>query len=249
MGKYKVVIDPGHGGFDPGAVGKNGVKEKDVALAIALYLKDMLSPIVNVFLTRNKDCALGENVSSDLTARANYSNGIKADCFVSIHCNSSTNNAAKGAETYYIEGSVNGNRLANLIQKRLITDVKLQNRGIKTSNFAVLRQTDMPACLVEIAFLSNKEEEQLLSDISFQKKAALSIAKGIAKYLGIPWQNNMKEESKIPEQWKLDIIEKSMKDGLITEKHNPDDLAHKWFVLATIGNMFNILREELKGGK
>jgi len=185
MKKIKGIIDPGHGGYDPGAIGPSGIQEKVITLAVAKMLKKILSPVIDINLTRDSDIALGINQSADLTARANLANALPADFFVSIHCNSSENQAATGTETYSYPGSVQGSKLAKSIHECLISLLGLPDRGLKTANFAVLRQTRMPACLVEIAFVSNPTEEAMLESIIFQNKAAQAIGYGITNFLGI----------------------------------------------------------------
>jgi len=181
----KIVIDPGHGGKDPGAIGLTGAHEADVNLAVARKVAVLLQPVMTVVLTRHTDKSLGANVSADLTARANVANQAGADVFVSIHCNSATDPAAHGTETHCYPGSVKGAVLAQCLQDRLVPALGLTDRGTKESNFAVLRQSKMPAALVELAFISNSVEEKLLQSEDFQDRAALAIARGICDFLGI----------------------------------------------------------------
>jgi N-acetylmuramoyl-L-alanine amidase len=180
-----IMIDPGHGDWDPGAIGPTGVQEKIINLAVAKMVAKILMPVAEVKLTRDSDIALGENISADLTARANLANAWPADCFVSIHCNSVTISTATGTETYCYPDSTKGSKLANAVHNYLAPALGIPDRGVKTANFAVLRQTDMPACLVELAFISNPAEEALLVNSNFQLKAARAIAEGIAGYLGL----------------------------------------------------------------
>jgi N-acetylmuramoyl-L-alanine amidase len=181
----KVVLDPGHGGPDPGAIGPTGVQEKVITLAIAKEVADLLKPVVEVKLTRVDDRALAGTVSADLSARAAMANTWAADCFVSIHCNSATNREAAGTEVFCFTLGGQGERLAKVIHGKLIPALGLPDRGVKTANFAVLRQTKMPACLVELAFISNPTEEALLESPDFQEKAARAIAQGIADFLEV----------------------------------------------------------------
>ncbi|WAM30971.1 N-acetylmuramoyl-L-alanine amidase family protein [Caldicellulosiruptor naganoensis] len=182
----KVCIDPGHGGRDPGAIGKNGTKEKDVTLAIAKKLKYILEDGVKaqVILTRDSDkLPWGQrSVQEDLRARCKIANENMVDIFISIHCNSSTKDTAEGAETYYYKYSKKGFLLAFEVQKSITQMLKLVNRGIKFANFYVLRETKMPAILVECGFLSNPKEEAMLRHDNFQIKMAMAIANGVASY-------------------------------------------------------------------
>ncbi len=122
-----------------------------------------------------------------LSERAAIANKAGADVFVSVHCNSATNAAAKGTETYAFSKQSKGYQLAEDIQKLLVRATELADRGVKTANFAVLRDTTMAAALVELGFISNVDEEQLLQNAGWQCKVAEAIAKGIVQYLGMAW--------------------------------------------------------------
>lgn len=171
-----VVIDPGHGGKDPGAVGPSGLKEAVVNLAVASKLVLLLhGKGVDVDITRTK------NVYVDLARRVNCANLARASWFVSIHCNSSANRLSRGVETYCWKRGGKAEKLARVVQQELVSATGLVNRGVKTRNFYVLRKTNMPAVLVELGFISNPEEEKLLADPDFQGKCAEAIAKAILK--------------------------------------------------------------------
>lgn len=173
----KVCIDPGHGGTDPGAIGKDPfvLNEKDVNLSISLLLKKELEVKGHtVFLTRDTD------ISVSLGSRASFANHKNAEIFISIHCNSYSNNSAEGIETWIFSGSSAGRELAEPVQKSLISTFSThKNRGIKEANFQVLRETEMPAILVECEFISNSTQLKFLSDNDNQKKIAQAIALGI----------------------------------------------------------------------
>jgi len=182
----KVCIDPGHGGYDPGAVGPGGVQEKVITMAVSQKVAGILrSAGINVILTRGTDKLLANSINADLGMRCKVANQAKADVFVSIHCNSAADKSATGTEVFCNKGSVFGHKLAEAIHARLIPALGLHDRGVKQANFAVLRGTDMPATLVELAFISNPTEEGLLEEVAFQDKAAQAIAKGTATYAGI----------------------------------------------------------------
>lgn len=184
--RMKVCIDPGHGGKDPGAIGKNNTKEKDITLAIAKKLKFILEDGTNakVILTRDSDILpWGEkSVKENLKARCDIANKNLVDIFVSIHCNSSKNEFARGVETFYYKTSQKGFLLAIEVQKSIVESIKTINRGVKFADFFVLRATKMPAILVECGFLSNPEEEKMLNNQNYQTQIALAIAKGIVNY-------------------------------------------------------------------
>ena len=192
----KAHIDFGHGGKDPGAVG-NGLKEKDITLAVGLKVGEILKKHnVDVSYSRTTDTFI------ELTDRAKMANNAKADIFVSIHCNAAANKAAQGVETFSHIGSTKGAILAKDIQDSIVQDkIFTVNRGIKTANFAVLRQTKMPSALIEMAFITNVEDSKILKDK--QNELAIAIARGVLNYLGIKYVEN-KTENK--EEKKLDKI-------------------------------------------
>lgn len=172
-----VVIDPGHGGVDPGAPGFSGaVQEKEITLAISLKLKKLLEDKKYVVLmTRNEDVNLG------LPPRIELANQNDADVLVSIHCNSFPGNPdAVGMETYYYNGESFG--LANLIHSALVKDLKREDRGIKKNSFVVIKYTAMPSVLVETEYLSNPDGEKFLALPENQEKYAEAIAEGLDTY-------------------------------------------------------------------
>ncbi len=148
-------------------------------LAVGKLLAQELRLYVNPVLIRE------DNVTVELQQRAQMANNMGADLFVSIHCNSSNNASARGMEVYvHPNASQAAVNLANIIYSRLET-IGVPGRGVKRANFCVLRETSMPAVLIELAFISNPTEEKLLGSSEFQKKCAQAIADGILNYLGI----------------------------------------------------------------
>ncbi len=184
--RYVVCIDPGHGGYDSGAVGPSKVKEKDVTLSVALKVGNILqSKGVKVVYTRANDSVSWPSVEvKDLQKRCDISNGAKANYFVAIHCNSNDVAAANGTETFYDSGSPDGQKLASYVQDELIKELGTTNRGIKTAGFYVLKNTYCPAILTELEFISNPTGEKNLNNDAFQNKCAEAIANGILKALG-----------------------------------------------------------------
>lgn len=173
----QIWVDPGHGGHDPGALGPSGSQEKQVNLGVALRLRDLLVQAgAQVQLTRQDDRFV------ELRARIQGANAAKADIFVSIHANSASNPQAAGIETYYWDNHPDSARLAQAIHRHLVEDLGLRDRGVKKNDYLVLREAQMPAVLVELGFISNPEEERLLTDPSFQQRAAIAIQKGIFDY-------------------------------------------------------------------
>lgn len=179
----RVCLDAGHGGYDPGAIGPTGVREKDVTLAITLKLGRILKQNgIDVVYTRTSDIvSWPSNETKDLQKRCDIANNANVQYFVAIHANSASISEAKGTEVYYSPGSINGEKLAKSIQDEVVKATELYNRGVKTANFYVLRNTNAPAALVETGFISNTTEENLLKSDAFQEKMAQAIAKGILR--------------------------------------------------------------------
>ncbi|WP_202077386.1 N-acetylmuramoyl-L-alanine amidase family protein [Caldalkalibacillus salinus] len=170
-----VVIDAGHGGHDPGANGSFS-SEKDIVLAISNQIVDYLEQDadIEVEATRPTD----EYVT--LGDRAAYANEINADMFISVHANAAGSSAIGGTETYIYYGS--NKAFGDIVHKHLIKATQLNDRGLKEAGFKVLRETRMPAALLEIAFLSNPDEEKLLNDPAFQDKVAKAMYDAIREY-------------------------------------------------------------------
>ena len=181
-----IVLDPGHGGSDPGAIGLNNTYEANVTLNVASELRRLLEKNgTKVIMTRttNRD-VFGPNASAtqELQARCDVAKEAKADLFVSIHTNSFSNRSVGGTSTYYYPKTTGDVRLADFIQKELSTQTCLLDRGTNPARFYVLKYADMPAVLLELAFISNPVEEKLLTDEEFIKKTALGIYNGLVKY-------------------------------------------------------------------
>lgn len=185
-----IVLDPGHGTAqswgesDPGAIGPSGVKERDVVLAVALEARRLLEEKgAKVILTREE-----ETTPYGLYERADLANRSGAQAFVSIHANASPVPTLGGTSTYYyvpahLSGQQDKRRaLAFSLQRALVARLGLEDKGVRQANFAVLRATNMPSALVELAFISNPREEQLLADPAFQGQAALAIVEGILDF-------------------------------------------------------------------
>ncbi|CDE59189.1 cell wall hydrolase/autolysin [Fusobacterium sp. CAG:439] len=152
----KIFLNPGHGGNDPGAVSKNGLKEKDVVKRICDILAQKLRNAGYSVMVYQEQHSFTE-VSKE-------ENKSGADLFVSVHCNSYKDAAARGVQVFYYPGSDKGKRIAETIQKSLVKHTGLFDRGAKSEVFHVLKRTKSPAVLVETAFISNPEEEKLLRD-------------------------------------------------------------------------------------
>ena len=185
-----IVVDPGHGGTDSGAHGPRGSLEKDITLKVAERVKRILiNSGSRVVLTREEDVDVWGPTATDaqeLQARVDVgAYNPKTDVFVSIHCNAFGDPRANGTETYYYEKTWLDELLAKNLQARLVARGGLRDRGIDTARFYVCRHSAMPAALVELAFISNYDEELLLSDEDFQQEMAMAICEGLANYFAV----------------------------------------------------------------
>lgn len=184
-----IVLDPGHGGSDTGAVGPDGVMEKDVTLAVALKVEALLNASgAHVVMTRDTDCDVygpGATDRQELQARVDVGvNTPGADVFLSIHANAFTNQQANGTAAYYYAKTNADGVLAQSLQSRMVQYGGLYDRGTSEANFYVMKHSAMPASLVEMAFISNPNEENLLASDDFQDKIAKGICLGLNDYFG-----------------------------------------------------------------
>ncbi|WP_047550433.1 N-acetylmuramoyl-L-alanine amidase [Psychroserpens sp. Hel_I_66] len=178
----RIVIDVGHGGKDSGAVGINGIQEKDVVMSIAneiSRLNNNLEKPLDIYLTRYSDTLIS------LSDRTKLARALKADLFVSLHCNHSDNPDARGIEVYALRKQERFSKasvfIGYQIESALCKAIGCESRGIKFANFQVLRETAdyCPAILIELGFLSNVDEAQYL----IRKENVLTIALSILKKL------------------------------------------------------------------
>ena len=178
--KFVVIIDPGHGGPDPGAIGIGGLRETDVVLEVSKIVVKLLSDKgVKARLTRKNE------VDLDLPPRVSFANSTDADIFVSIHANASRGKRRdiNGLETFYYRGW-RGRLLAKRIQKQILrVSPGSPDRGVKQGRFYVIKNTKMPAVLVEIGFLTGRLDARRLEKTAHRKRIAYAIAKGILEYL------------------------------------------------------------------
>lgn len=180
-----LVIDPGHGGWDSGAI-RSGVKEKNLNLDIAKRLQKLMKKHeVQVYMTRTTDKYVG------LYDRSAFANEKNADLFVSIH-NNADRRWMKGSMTLYYPGAVrtdrglSGRNVASIVQRELTGRLGTVNRGlVSRPNLAVLRTTKMPAIIAEVAYMSNKSDMAKLKTASFRQKSAEALEKAILKILKI----------------------------------------------------------------
>lgn len=185
-----IVLDPGHGGPDGGAVSKAGLVEERLNLAIAEYLRDYLQQAgALVMMTREGDVDLADpdtknRKRQDLQRRVEFVMDSNADMLISIHMNSIPSSRWTGAQTfYYSKQHVDNKSLAYYIQEELKKNLENTNREVKTADtIYILKSVDVPTALVEVGFLSNPGEAELLGNETYQKKAAASIYRGILRF-------------------------------------------------------------------
>jgi N-acetylmuramoyl-L-alanine amidase len=185
--QYVIVIDPGHGGEDLGtnSLKKPKYQEKTLTLTTAFMLRTFLQQMgyQNIVMTRTDDVFIA------LPKRASLANDRKPTLFVSVHYNSAPSTEADGIEVYFYRSDENKTRtqsskkLAQAILDKVIANTQAKSRGVKHGNFAVIRETTMPAVLIEGGFLTNPEERQKLKDSQYLKQLAWGVAQGIDQYL------------------------------------------------------------------
>lgn len=249
----KVCIDPGHGGSQPGATGFAGTLEKNITLQVALRLRDVLKTAgVDVVMTReiDKDVRTAKQ-PNELQARCDVANTANADVFISIHCNASNDSSAHGTETWYYPKDAKSKTLAQFIQTELVKQIGLRDRGVKQGNYYVTRYTKMPAVLVELAFISNPEEERLLKDATFQQKCALGIANGILVMAGKqPLKGVSLLFKDVPTtHWAYKDIEKLQKLGVVKGDEKGNFNPDKTVTRAEVSAMLSRLYDVIKSGK
>ena len=176
----KWYLDFGHGGKDPGALGSKNTKESDTVLKIGMLVKSKLEKhSEKVITTRESDSFYS------LEHRTNKANKESCDYFISIHMNSSTNKTAKGTETWVYDSKSKIYNLAQNLCSNLSTNIKTSNRGVKESKkFSVLKNSKMPALLIEIDFISNPEIENLCANESYIKNVADTISSTLLSFAG-----------------------------------------------------------------
>ncbi|MGI6007554.1 MAG: N-acetylmuramoyl-L-alanine amidase [Ruminococcus sp.] len=190
-GRQTVVVDPGHGGRDPGKVGKGGVLEKDINLAIAEKVKDRLeSEGIRVVMTRTEDIMLCDEDSEnkkvqDMENRCALIDESQAVCVISIHQNSYSDETVEGPQVFYYQPSEEGRKLADLIQSTMNQQLEpaspREARG--NESYYMLRKTGIPTVIVECGFLSSPDEAANLSASEYQEQVAAAVCAGVIEYL------------------------------------------------------------------
>ena len=184
-----IALDAGHGGSDTGAIGPTGVTEKGVTLRVAKALQKLLQAEgATVLMTRTTDTEVSPKKANasdveELQARCDVGNDGNADIFISMHMDSFTNSTPSGTTGYYYtKGSTAGQRLAQYLSEGVVTALGTGNRGTKSCNFYVVKHTDMPATLVEMAFISNDKEEKLMNSEAGINRAAEGLLNGLRRF-------------------------------------------------------------------
>ena len=172
----KIAINTGHcPGQDPGACSPSGLQEADVAQSISEYIVSILRE------SGHNALLIQKNELYDICEK---SNDFPAEIFVSIHCNAAENSEARGTETFAHPHSDNGQKLAGYIQAQIVDAIGTVDRGVKTENFYVLKNTNCPAVLAECAFISNEQDECILDTESGRYGIATAVCRGINEYIG-----------------------------------------------------------------
>lgn len=179
----KYLLDYGHGGIDPGAIGIDNLKEKDIVREIGKRVKYHLERHQQTVIeSRSND----ETVS--LTERSNKANSNNVDLCISIHCNDFPDSSVQGVEIYYYKTSTRGQQLANNVLNEIIrAKLYTKNRGLKTDSLHMTRETKMPCILVELGFISNVTDKDLI--VNNKENFAIAIVKGILNYFGISYKS------------------------------------------------------------
>ena len=186
------VIDPGHGGEDPGKVGANEVYEKNINLAVAKKLQNIIiQGGGQVAMTRDQDISLSsgqdtvrERKRADLVKRVEIAQNTKADVFISLHCNSFPHSKWAGAQTFYSPQVPGSKQLAEAVQEELSAQLGNTSRKAKTdTETVIMRSSRIPIVNVEMGFLSNPREAGLLQDPAYQDKLAWAVYSGVVRFL------------------------------------------------------------------
>lgn len=208
----KIYIDPGHGGADSGAEAF-GIKEKEQVLKVGLFLAEALERNgYDVMMSRRADA------KKNLADRCKEANTWGAEAVVSLHMNWSESSAAKGTETYIVARGGKAEKLAESVHKELVRELVLVDRKVKEASFVILKNTEAPAVLCELGFLTNAEECAFLTKESTHRRAAEAICRGICRFDGKEYKAmekpRYKDEKDIP-AWAKDAVERVAEAGLM----------------------------------
>lgn len=233
---WRIGLDPGHGGSDPGAVG-NGLLEKEVTLKVSLLLGNLLVKAgVEVAYSRKEDTDVS------LEERASLFNRARVDLVVSLHVNSSEDSRAGYLATYILGFGGQAAKAARAIQQELVAALKWPDGGVREADFYILRETEAPAVLVEMGFLSHPQEAEALKTEEIRRLLALGLARGIATYLGLdPGIFSAKED--ISGHWAEGAIRRCLELGLMhgypDGSFRPDNFATRAELASALMNLLD----------
>lgn len=190
---YTIVVDPGHGGVDPGSIGyKTKVKESELNLKLSLMLAEKLRAVgIRVILTRTDDNGLAKGLTGkafkkeDMRLRKEMINKLRPNMVISVHMNSYTNHTLRGAKVFYDKTSSVSQQIAESIQEQFATYLEASNNVASVGDYYMLKCTESPSIIAECGFLSNERDEKLLLDQSYQDKIVNCIFNGIINFLNI----------------------------------------------------------------
>lgn len=188
---YTIVIDAGHGGRDDGCVSDNGTIESEINLKIAKTLKNYLETLgIKVVLTRSDGNGLYDSNAtnfkvSDMKKRIEIIQKTKPNMVISIHCNSFEDSSQRGAQVFYQENDEVSKEFAECVQNQLINQLDNAREFANKGDYYLLKESNLPAILIECGYLSNAEEEKLLSSVDYQNKVSYAIMCGVVKYFDL----------------------------------------------------------------
>lgn len=189
--QYTIVVDAGHGGRDDGCSGVNGTTESEINLSIARMLKDNLETLgINVVMTRCDGNGLYKSNAtnfkkSDMSERIKIIEKASADMVISIHQNSYSDSGQRGAQAFYQENDDRSRAFADSVQSQLILQLPNARKECNKGDYYLLKESRVPAVLIECGYLSNEEEERLLASIDYQQKVSYAIMCGVVKFFGL----------------------------------------------------------------
>lgn len=179
---FKVVIDPGHGGKDVGSTGASGLYEKDFTLSLAKKVKEVMGEEkIEVYLIREDDTFIPQK---DMH-RPEFIKELDADLYIAIHGNAYESANISGTETYYYHNKFKA--FAKIMHKNVVGSTVFKDRGVRKKDLFVMRNTDIPSVLLEIGYLTNPQEEQIMFTDEFQYSVAKAICAGVKEYLETSW--------------------------------------------------------------
>jgi len=240
----KIILDAGHGMHTPGKRSPGGVNEAQQNYAVMMVLGDVLKRVGFAVEYTNTD----KYVDTALAIRVRIANVSKANLFISLHANAISDEwqtKASGIETFVYGFGGKAEVVARDVQAQLIKDTAMKDRGVKVGNFQVLRNTIMPAILVELGFMDNKIDSAHMLDPIWHKIYANAIAKGVCKFYNVPFTDVEKPK----DDWKVEPIREMLNKGIITSKEwldVPDGKVSNWQLGVVINRTIEYLLNQNK---